>query len=188
MPRTGVQTRPDDRSTRKDLTRSLAQNSSLLTAVALQDHFARQLKIPGGGLKPASLKPGAQLTLAQRYGLIQRPPALLTKQHHVFHQQCIDSFERYAKLQDGSERVMKQLESEKDDIDALFAELDASLDQSRQVFDMVDARSSPATRSQERSRHTAFVDAAATSTSGQSHAAATGSVANTVVPWDEVDV
>ncbi|KAL3130514.1 hypothetical protein ABBQ38_008329 [Trebouxia sp. C0009 RCD-2024] len=103
----------------------------LLNAVALQDHYARILQIPGAKLRPASLKPGASLTLAQRHGLVKAPPRLLSEQQwlsthakstarqdsqhecsiccehfgleeqvllscsHVFHKQCITSFERY---------------------------------------------------------------------------------------------
>ncbi|KAL3144147.1 hypothetical protein ABBQ32_003936 [Trebouxia sp. C0010 RCD-2024] len=106
----------------------------LCVQVALQDHYARILQIPGAKLKPASLKPGASLTLAQRHGLVKAPPRLLSEQQwssthakstarqdsqhecsiccehfgmgeqvllscsHVFHKQCITSFERFARV------------------------------------------------------------------------------------------
>lgn len=140
--------------------------NKLCIQVALQDHYARLLQIPGAKLKPASLKPvssyclliqsqditasctssspvmsflaisqrslqGTSLTLAQRHGLVKAPPKLLSEQQwlsthakstarqdsqhecsiccehfglgeqvllscsHVFHKQCITSFERY---------------------------------------------------------------------------------------------
>jgi len=54
--------------------------SYLAQAAALQDHFARNLRMNGAGKKTASLVPGSELTLAQRYGLVQRPAPLLTKE------------------------------------------------------------------------------------------------------------
>ncbi|DBA90567.1 TPA: RING finger protein 32 [Trebouxia sp. C0004] len=219
----------------------------LLNAVALQDHFARMLQIPGAKLKPASLKPGASPTLAQRHGLVKAPPPLLSEQQwlsmhakstsrqdsqhecsiccehfgmeeqvllscsHVFHKQCITSFERFARsrccplcrteayqkrqvhdgkaahrhrcaaqiqaavrgflarkwyrhlrrhlppsnpcltrkwaaeqLQDNTGRLLKEMAAAQDNLDSLFAELDVSLAQSRQVFSQVAVNNSTA--------------------------------------------
>ncbi|GAX79225.1 hypothetical protein CEUSTIGMA_g6665.t1 [Chlamydomonas eustigma] len=104
----------------------------MLAAVALQDHIARTMRIPGGPKKLPSMEPGADLTLAQHLGLIPRPPPLLTEAEwdevhlkarlrqdyaqqcpicreefkndpqvllsctHVFHRACLASYERFA--------------------------------------------------------------------------------------------
>ncbi|KAJ9517624.1 hypothetical protein QJQ45_025042, partial [Haematococcus lacustris] len=51
--------------------------------VALQDHHARTIRIPGGPKTAPSIEPvrsvqGAEMTLAQHLGLVARPPPLLT--------------------------------------------------------------------------------------------------------------
>ncbi|DBA90568.1 TPA: RING finger protein 32, variant 2 [Trebouxia sp. C0004] len=205
------------------------------------------LQIPGAKLKPASLKPGASPTLAQRHGLVKAPPPLLSEQQwlsmhakstsrqdsqhecsiccehfgmeeqvllscsHVFHKQCITSFERFARsrccplcrteayqkrqvhdgkaahrhrcaaqiqaavrgflarkwyrhlrrhlppsnpcltrkwaaeqLQDNTGRLLKEMAAAQDNLDSLFAELDVSLAQSRQVFSQVAVNNSTA--------------------------------------------
>ena len=55
---------------------------SSVSAAALQDHWARQLRL--GGKRPSERQPGRprsslQLTLAQRFGLVERPPPPLVR-------------------------------------------------------------------------------------------------------------
>eukprot|EP00798_Chlamydomonas_sp_ICE-L_P019943 gene19943-26651_t len=197
------------------------------------------MRMPGGPKAAPSLEPGAEMTLAQKLGLIPKPAPLLTEQEwddqhlksrlrqdsdqecpicreqfkeeaqvllscsHVFHKACLTSFEKFAhtrscplcratryqkkaiqdgkllwkqqcatliqahvrgylarlkykkyrrhnapsnpalkrkwaseRLQEENDRMLKEMDDEVGDIDALFAELDASLAESRKVGDI----------------------------------------------------
>lgn len=50
----------------------------LLSAVAMQDHISRSLRMDPARRHPSTVRPGDPLTLAQKLGLVERPPALLT--------------------------------------------------------------------------------------------------------------
>ncbi|WIA37624.1 hypothetical protein OEZ86_014525 [Tetradesmus obliquus] len=120
---------------RRGKTRQHGDDGCLAFAVALQDHFSRTLQLPGGPKRMPTQLPGAQLTLAQRRGLIPKPDKLLSQEEwsavhslarqrddcsasncaiclepfkaeqqvllscsHVFHQQCLASFERHVRV------------------------------------------------------------------------------------------
>uniref|UniRef100_A0A383VUK5 Lon protease homolog n=1 Tax=Tetradesmus obliquus TaxID=3088 RepID=A0A383VUK5_TETOB len=120
---------------RRGKTRHHGDDGCLAFAVALQDHFSRTLQLPGGPKRMPTQLPGAQLTLAQRRGLILKPDKLLSQEEwsavhslarqrddcsasncaiclepfkaeqqvllscsHVFHQQCLASFERHVRV------------------------------------------------------------------------------------------
>lgn len=56
---------------------------------ALQDHLARNLRVPGAPRHVASIEPGSELTLAQRLDLVPRPPPLLSEdQWREVHERC----------------------------------------------------------------------------------------------------